>query len=77
MFKAIVMVTGMRIRNILVDQSKVFNIKGSNVEGRDITLDAKENLNITASETTNKLEQEASTSIGGGTFTNGGVPLDR
>ena len=32
------------------------NIKGSNVEGKDVTLDAKENLNITASETTNKLE---------------------
>lgn len=38
------MVTGMRIRNILVDQSKIFNIKGSNVEGKDVTLDAKENL---------------------------------
>ena len=62
MFKAIVMVTGMRIRNILVDQSKVFNIKGSNVEGKDVTLDAKENLNITASETTNKLEQDSKSS---------------
>jgi hypothetical protein len=61
-FKAIVMVTGMRIRNILVDQSKVFNIKGSNVEGKDVTLDAKENLNITASETTNKLEQNSKSS---------------
>ena len=56
------MVTGMRIRNILVDQSKVFNIKGSNVEGKDVTLDAKENLNITASETTNKLEQDSKSS---------------
>ena len=61
-FKAIVMVTGMRIRNILVDQSKVFNIKGSNVEGKDVTLDAKENLNVTASETTNKLEQDSKSS---------------
>ena len=32
------MVIGMRIRNILVDQSKVFNIKGSNVEGKDVTF---------------------------------------
>ena len=38
------------------------NIKGSNVEGKDVTLDAKENLNITASETTNKLEQDSKSS---------------
>ena len=38
------------------------NIKGSNVEGKDITLDAKENLNVTASETTNKLEQDSKSS---------------
>ena len=38
------------------------NIKGSNVEGNDVTLDAKENLNITASETTNKLEQDSKSS---------------
>ena len=56
------MVTGMRIRNILVAQNKVFNIKGSNVDGKDVTLDAKENLNITASETTNKLEQDSKSS---------------
>ena len=34
---------------------KDINIIGSNVEGKDVTLNAKENLNITASETTNKL----------------------
>ena len=38
------------------------NIKGSNVEGKDVTLDAKENLNVTASETTNKLEQNSKSS---------------
>ena len=38
------------------------NITGSNVEGKDVTLDAKENLNITASETTNKLEQNSKSS---------------
>ena len=38
------------------------NIKGSNVEGKDVTLDAKENLNVTASETTNKLEQDSKSS---------------
>ena len=38
------------------------NIKGNNVEGKDVTLDAKENLNITASETTNKLEQDSKSS---------------
>ena len=38
------------------------NITGSNVEGKDVTLDAKENLNITASKTTNKLEQDSKSS---------------
>ena len=41
---------------------KDINITGSNVEGKDITLNAKENLNITASETTNKLEQNSKSS---------------
>ena len=38
------------------------NVVGSNVEGKDVTLNAKENLNITASETTNKLEQNSKSS---------------
>ena len=42
---------------------KDINIIGSNVEGKDVTLNAKENLNITASETTNKLEQNSKSSI--------------
>ena len=41
---------------------KDINIIGSNVEGKDVTLNAKENLNITASETTNKLEQNSKSS---------------
>ena len=41
---------------------KDINIIGSNVEGKDVTLNAKENLNITASETTNKLEQNSQSS---------------
>ena len=41
---------------------KDINITGSNVEGKDVTLNAKENLNITASETTNKLEQNSQSS---------------
>jgi filamentous hemagglutinin len=41
---------------------KDINITGSNVEGKDVTLKAKENLNITASETTNKLEQNSKSS---------------
>ena len=41
---------------------KDINITGSNVEGKDVTLNAKENLNITASETTNKLEQNSKSS---------------
>ena len=46
----------------ITSTEKDINIKGSNVEGRDVTLDAKENLNITASETTNKLEQDSKSS---------------
>ena len=46
----------------ITSTEKDINIKGSNVEGKDITLDAKENLNITASETTNKLEQDSKSS---------------
>ena len=41
---------------------KDINITGSNVGGKDVTLNAKENLNITASETTNKLEQNSKSS---------------
>ena len=46
----------------IISTEKDINIKGSNVEGKDVTLDAKENLNITASETTNKLEQDSKSS---------------
>ena len=46
----------------ITSTEKDINIKGSNVEGKDVTLDAKENLNITASETTNKLEQDSKSS---------------
>lgn len=42
--------------------SKQNTVVGSNVEGKDVTLNAKENLNITASETTNKLEQNSKSS---------------
>lgn len=41
---------------------KDINITGSNVKGKDVTLNAKENLNITASKTTNKLEQNSKSS---------------
>lgn len=41
---------------------KDINITGSNVEGKDVTLNAKETLNITASETTNKLKQNSKSS---------------
>ena len=46
----------------IVSTKKDINIIGSNVEGKDVTLNAKENLNITASETTNKLEQNSKSS---------------
>lgn len=41
---------------------KGINITGSNVEGKDVTLNAKENLNITASKNTNKTEQNSKSS---------------
>ena len=41
---------------------KDINITGSNVEGKDVTLNAKENLNITASKNTNKTEQNSKSS---------------
>ena len=46
----------------ITSTEKDINIIGSNVEGKDVTLDAKENLDITASETTNKLEQDSKSS---------------
>ena len=41
---------------------KDINITGSNVEGKDVTLNAKENLSITASKNTNKTEQNSKSS---------------
>lgn len=41
---------------------KDINITGSNVEGKDVTLNAKENLNITASKNTNKTKQSSKSS---------------
>ena len=41
---------------------KDVDITGSNVEGKDVTLNAKENLNITASKNTNKTEQNSKSS---------------
>ena len=41
---------------------KDINIIGSNVEGKDVTLNAKENLNITASKNTNNTEQSSKSS---------------
>ena len=46
----------------ITSTEKDINIIGSNVEGKDVTFNAKENLNITASETTNKLEQNSQSS---------------
>lgn len=46
----------------ITSREKDINIIGSNVEGKDVTLNAKENLNITASKTTNKLEQNSKSS---------------
>ena len=45
-----------------LDADKVAQIKGSNVEGKDVTLNAKENLNITASKNTNITEQSSKSS---------------
>ena len=41
---------------------KDIDITGSNVEGKDVTLNAKENLNITASKNTDKTEQNSKSS---------------
>ena len=41
---------------------KDIDIIGSNVEGKDVTLNAKDNLNITASKNTNKTEQSSKSS---------------
>lgn len=41
---------------------KDINITGSNVEGKDVTFNAKDNLNITASKNTNKTEQSSKSS---------------
>ena len=41
---------------------KDIDIIGSNVEGKDVTLNAKENLNITASKNTNNTEQSSKSS---------------
>ena len=41
---------------------KDINITGSNVEGKDVTFNAKENLNITASKNTNNTEQSSKSS---------------
>ena len=41
---------------------KDIDITGSNVEGKDVTLNAKENLSITASKNTNKTEQSSKSS---------------
>ena len=46
----------------ITSTEKDINIIGSNVEGKDVTLNAKENLNIIESETTNKLEQNSKSS---------------
>ena len=46
----------------IVSAKKDINITGSNVEGKDVTLNAKENLNITASKNTNKTEQSSKSS---------------
>ncbi len=42
--------------------SRQNTVVGSNVEGKDVTLNAKENLNITASKNTNKTEQSSKSS---------------
>lgn len=46
----------------IVSTKKDINITGSNVEGKDVTLNAKENLNITASKNTNITEQNSKSS---------------
>ena len=46
----------------ITSTEKNINITGSNVEGKDVTLNAKENLNITASKNTNITEQNSKSS---------------
>ena len=46
----------------ITSTEKDINITGSDVEGKDVTLNAKENLNITASKNTNKTEQNSKSS---------------
>ena len=46
----------------ITSTEKDINITGSNVEGKDVTLNAKENLNITASKNTNNTEQSSKSS---------------
>ena len=46
----------------ITSTEKDINIIGSNIEGKDVTLNAKENLNITASKNTNKTEQSSKSS---------------
>ena len=46
----------------ITSREKDINIIGSNVEGKDVTLNAKENLNITASKNTNITEQNSKSS---------------
>ena len=46
----------------VISTKKDINITGSNVEGKDVTLNAKENLNITASKNTNITEQNSKSS---------------
>ena len=54
---------------------KDINIKGSNVEGENISLKAKEDINVTASANTNKTEQDSKSSSGslGVTIGTGGL----
>lgn len=46
----------------IASTEKDINITGSNIEGKDVILNAKENLNITASKNTNKTEQSSKSS---------------
>ncbi|WP_304244747.1 two-partner secretion domain-containing protein [Phascolarctobacterium succinatutens] len=46
----------------IASTEKDINITGSNIEGKDVILNAKENLNITASKNTNNTEQSSKSS---------------
>ena len=46
----------------ITSTKKDIDITGSNVEGKDVTFNAKENLNITASKNTNNTEQSSKSS---------------